>query len=284
MKKIIYILLFCLVVVIGLFVYIKLSAKKENIFQIIFFNVGQGDSALIKFADGQKMLVDCGQDKTVLSKLGGYLPFYDKTIDYLLVSHFDLDHYGGCVDVLRRYDVKNIITNGSEKEYDAYWQSWLEGALSERANLISVTRPFSYSIAGADLNFLNPDGDLNFVNEKEKINSNNLSIVFKLSYASTTVLFTGDMEMPLEDALLAKYCSSTSPICATLTASILKIGHHGSDSSSGEKFLSAVNPEKAIVSVGKNSFGHPSFRVLRKLERVKAKISRTDTIGDIILR
>src|SRR3989339_1296284 len=122
MRKIIWLLLFCLIVVLGLLAYVKLFDKKLYSFQIIFFNIGQGDSALIKFADGEKMLVDCGPDKTVLSKLGKFLSFYDRTIDYLVVSHFDLDHYGGCVDVLHRYDVKNIITNGDEKEYDSYWR------------------------------------------------------------------------------------------------------------------------------------------------------------------
>jgi competence protein ComEC len=283
MKKIIYILLFCLIAVIGLFVYIKLSARKENAFQIIFFNIGQGDSALIKFDDGEKMLVDCGPDKTVLSKLGKFLSFYDRTIDYLVISHFDLDHYGGCLDVLRRYDVKNIITNGSEKEYDSYWQAWDEASKAEQANVFSFISPRTQVIAGATLDFLNPDAELVFANAKDKIDSNNQSIVFKLSYSSTTVLFAGDMEMPLENALLAKFCSSTPLNCPALRADILKVGHHGSDSSSDEKFLSAVSPKKAVVSVGKNSFGHPSLRVLRKLERINADILRTDVVGDITM-
>ncbi len=264
-----------------LVIYIHL--QKGNQWQTIFFDVGQGDSALIKFANGEKMLIDCGPDKTVLAKLGKYLPFYDREIDYLLVSHFDLDHYGGCVDVLRRYQVKNIITNGAGKDYDKYWLTWKEASEAELADTWQITGSRLWSIAGVDLYFLNPDASLIFASTKDKMESNNQSIVFKLSYASTTILFTGDMETPLENALLTKYCSSTPVKCPALTATVLKIGHHGSDSSSGVKFLSAVSPSKAIISVGKNKFGHPSLRVLRKLERIKADILRTDLVGDVIL-
>ena len=276
-------MIFCLIVIVGLFVYVKLSDKKISSFKIIFFNIGQGDSALIKFDDGEKMLIDCGSDKKILSKLGLYLPFYDRTIDYLLISHFDLDHYGGCVDVLKRYDVKNIITNGDEKGYDSYWLAWDEVSRAENADIIPITTSRSWVIASSTLDFFNPDANLVFANANDKTDSNNQSIVLKLSHASTTVLFAGDMETPLENALLLQFCSSTPVDCPALKVNVLKIGHHGSDSSSGEKFLSAVNPNKAVVSVGKNSFGHPSLRVLRKLERIGADILRTDETGDVIL-
>jgi len=95
----------------------------------------------------------------------------------------------------------------------------------------------------------------------------------------------GDAEAPLENAMLDKYCVSTSTpmICPKLRADVLKVGHHGSDSSSGELFLSAVSPRKAVISVGKNRFGHPSFRVLKKLQRSGAEVWRTDEAGNINL-
>ncbi|MCX6780029.1 MAG: MBL fold metallo-hydrolase, partial [Candidatus Magasanikbacteria bacterium] len=97
-------------------------------------------------------------------------------------------------------------------------------------------------------------------------------------------LFTGDMEMPLEDAILEKYCSDNIFPCPSLAADYLKVGHHGSESSSGVKFLKAVSARYSIVSVGaKNRYGHPSMRVLKKLERAKMEIWRTDLKGDIIL-
>src|SRR3989344_9396567 len=98
--------------------------KQQSHFYVVFLNIGQGDAALINFGNGQKMLVDCGPNRSILSALGRHLPFYDRTIDYLLVTHPDLDHYGGCVDVLKRFDVKNIIINGATKAYDPYWVIW----------------------------------------------------------------------------------------------------------------------------------------------------------------
>ena len=254
---------------------------REPVFQIIFFNVGQGDSALIRFADGEKMLVDCGPDKTAVGKLGEYLPFYDRTIDYLLITHPDLDHYGGCMDVLKRYRVKNIITNGDTKPDDSYYQIWDKYNRAENANEIIINNPITTVIAGASLKYLSPDADFNLGTAS---GGNNNSIVFLFKYNTTTILFTGDMETILEKEMINKNCSSSSLTCEQLDADYLKVGHHGSDSSSDEKFLDFVSPKYAIISVGKNSFGHPSLRTIRKLERVGAIIWRTDEKNDIIIR
>ncbi|MFH1291738.1 MAG: MBL fold metallo-hydrolase [bacterium] len=254
---------------------------REQQFQVVFFNVGQGDSALIKFENGQKMLVDCGPDKKVLAKLGENLPFYDRAIDFLLITHFDLDHYGGCIDVLKRYKVENIITNGGNKPADKYWQAWDMSRKNEQSNEIIISQISTWEIADSKLEFLWPDLDDESNTPSLKKDSNNQSIVFRLVHSSTTILFTGDMEEKVEKILVESYCSST---CPALESKILKAGHHGSGSSSSEGFLRSVSPQKAIISTGKNSFGHPSLRVLRKLERQSIEILRTDELGDIIIR
>ena len=97
-------------------------------------------------------------------------------------------------------------------------------------------------------------------------------------------MFTGDAERPLENALRQKYCLKAVNFCPQLQADVLKVGHHGSDSSSSEEFLAGVNPKEAVVSVGPNKFGHPSFRVLKKLERQGAQILRTDEEGDVMVK
>src|SRR3989339_155923 len=122
-RRMLVILVVVLLVIFGLLIYLQYFVSNIRSSRVVFFNVGQGDAALVDFGNGQKMLIDCGPDRKILSKLGQYLPFYDRTIDYLLISHPDLDHYGGCVDVLRRYDVKNIIENGATKS-DPYFQVW----------------------------------------------------------------------------------------------------------------------------------------------------------------
>ena len=286
MKRISLFLSICFFLALGLLVYVQY--KNFNYFaQVIFFDIGQGDAALIKFADGEKMLVDCGADKKILAKLGTYLSFYDQEIDYLLITHFDLDHYGGCIDVLKRYQVKNIITNGQKKETDRYWQEWDKVRRSEQAKEYIISQPQVWQIAKAKLEFLNPDPSFKSSAISSKFDSNNESIVFRLAFASSTVLFTGDMGEPIEKALLGKYCSLTLNIfkqCPKLAANILKIGHHGSDSSSNQNFIAAVQPLRAIISVGKNKYGHPSWRVLKKLERAKAIILRTDEEGDVDIK
>jgi len=280
LKKIILTFVLLDVVVIILVFYFHYTAVENKQFKMIFFNIGQGDSALIRFSDGEKMLVDCGPDRKVLSKLGKYLPFFDRKIDYLVVSHPDNDHYAGCVDVLKNYEVKNVFINGITKEQDGYWRTWDSVLHSEGAIIKVVTDPFQLDIAGTKLNFLTPDQSFPLAS----MSDNDHSIIFKLINDKTSALFTGDMEQPLENDLLAKYCSSTPLDCPAISADILKVGHHGSDSSSGKDFLAAVDPKIAVVSVGKNTFGHPSFRVLKKLERIGAEIWRTDEKDDIIIK
>lgn len=260
---------------VGLFLYIRFSAEVK--FNVIFFDIGQGDAALITFDNGTKMLVDCGPDRTILNKLGKYLPFYDRTIDYLLITHPDNDHYGGCVDVLRRYQVKNIFTNGEQKINDEYWRVWRSYEAEEKAKMLTIKRPIILTVDDIKLEFISPDPSL--ILEQTADSANNKSLVFRLRESGIDIMFTGDMETIVEDALVKKYCSS--PDCPDLKADILKVGHHGSDTSSGEDFLDAVAPKAAIISAGHNSFGHPSLRVLRKLERVGALIWRTDEKGDV---
>ncbi|OGH87569.1 MAG: hypothetical protein A3J93_03530 [Candidatus Magasanikbacteria bacterium RIFOXYC2_FULL_42_28] len=269
------ILIILAIIVATFFIYDDWQKYHDKNFQVIFLNIGQGDSALIKFRNGEKMLVDCGPNNTVLARLSTYLSFFDRTIDYLVVTHPDLDHYGGCVDVLRRYKVKNIIENGDTKN-DSYFREWQNLADVEGAKRFIQTERHATEIGGTKIDWLAPDQGVIVDNP----DSNNRSIVFKLTDDKKSFLLTGDAEMPLENALLKKYCATLSA-CPALQSEYLKVGHHGSDSSSGAEWLSTIAPKVGIVSVGKNKFGHPSLRVMRNLQRVGAGILRTDEIGDI---
>lgn len=269
-----------ILILIGLFYFQNLTSHHYN--SVTFFDVGQGDSALIKFDNGQKMLVDCGINRKILSKLGSALPFFDRTIDYLLVTHPDGDHYGGCPAVLQRYQVKNIITNGARKSSnDPYWLAWEKYQQLERANNKIISGKETVIIGNNSLEFLAPDESLGI--DIEKFGVNNHSIVFLLKNNLGKFLFMGDTEAPLEDALLNKYCLNSSH-CNTLKADYLKVGHHGSDTSSGVDFLRLVEPKYAIISVGQNKYGHPSLRILRRLDRVGSTIWRTDQKNDIIVK
>lgn len=292
-RRAVFIITIFIVIIAGVFLYIKYDQSNQH-FSVTFLNVGQGDSALIKFGNGEKMLVDCGIDQKVLQGLGRNLSFYDRTIDYLLVTHPDSDHYGGCASVLKRYKIKEIITNGETKPNDPYWADWEKYRDAEKAQLETISQTHEITIGTNKINFLSPDQSLNLDGKPAK--DNNKSIVFTLSaqggsgrmtgqHSQEKFLFMADAETPLEDGLMNKYCESTSTpfICPILKSDYIKIGHHGSDSSSGELFLDIVGAKKAIVSVGKNTFGHPSLRVLKKLQRVDAEVLRTDRLGDITL-
>lgn len=265
-----------------LFLLFLISKTDQPIFSVTFLNAGQGDAALIKFRDGQTMLVDCGPNKDILWRLGANLPFFRRTLDYLVITHPDLDHYGGCSEVLDRYKVKNIITNGEVKQ-DKYFAIWQQAREAEGAQEKIISASEEKNIAGTKLIFLFASASSSW--DYNKSEGNNKSLVFKLidEQSKISILFTGDMETPLENALLKTYCVGSSVPCNYLQSDILKVGHHGSDSSSSEEFLGAVAPARAIISVGPNSFGHPSLRTMRKLERAGAEILRTDQIGDIII-
>lgn len=281
-RRVVYIFIVFLILLAGIFLYIKCDQSNQH-FSVTFLNVGQGDSALIKFGNGEKMLVDCGIDQKVLQSLGRNLPFYDRTIDYLLVTHPDSDHYGGCAGVLKRYKIKEIITNGVVKPNDPYWADWEKYRDAEKARLEIIEQTHEITIGNNKIKFLSPDPNLDL--DGKPATDNNKSIVFTLQNANSKFIFMADAEAPLENGLMNKYCESTSTpfVCPILKSDCIKIGHHGSDSSSGELFLDIVGAQKAIISVGKNTFGHPSLRVLKKLQRVGAEVLRTDRLGDITL-
>lgn len=287
-------LFIALLVVVATSGYAWWQGQKPATFQVITLDIGQGDATLIKFRNGEKMLVDCGPNKKILERLGVNLSFYDRTIDYLLLSHPDLDHYGGCIEVLKRYTVKHILTNGHTKP-DDIWHTFERNRDAEGARIRVIDRPEVITIASTTFEILSPDPELNLKTKSAK-DSNNYSIVFRLidQPSGQTMLFTADTEEPLEKALLAKYCSSTSATapsqkkenssCPTLSAQVLKVGHHGSDTSTTDEFLEAVDPDIAVISSGKNNrYGHPTKRVLNRLEKNGIEVLRTDQKGDILM-
>lgn len=257
--------------------------KIDSNLKIAFMDIGQGDATLIRFPNGEKMLVDCGQDATILAALGRNLRWNDRVIDYLVASHPDADHYGGCVDVLTRYQVRHIYFNGFEKESSQLLQQFHATVAAEiqtdGADFTLVSTTQKLVIASTTVQFLYPDHDITrdpHVPGVKKIDSNNTSIVLKISYGDSDVLVTGDMEIPLENYLV-------NTRAALLASEILKVGHHGSRSSSGETFLEAVAPQHAVISSGKNNrYGHPHRNVLYRMQRLGVKIWRTDEKSDIL--
>ncbi|OGH87225.1 MAG: hypothetical protein A2206_01150 [Candidatus Magasanikbacteria bacterium RIFOXYA1_FULL_40_8] len=245
--------------------------KPENYLQITFLDVGQGDAGFIEWPNGEQMLVDCGKDSKVLSGLGSVMSFYDKHIDYLLVTHPDMDHYGGCIDVLKRFEVGQIIYNGVQGDSEA-WKYFWDLVLENNIENKKISAFDVWEIDGSQIKFLYPDKEVFGKNDNDK------SIVFVLSYGESDILFTGDAEEELEKYLLENYEEY-------LDVEILKVAHHGSNGSSSEDFLNKVSPEYSVISVGKdNYYRHPSLRAVKRIERIGSGVFRTDMEGDIAFK
>ncbi len=251
----------------------SIASQKDGLLKIYFLDVGQGDSELIETPSGQQILIDGGPDGKVLQQLGKIMPFYDHGIDMVIASHPHSDHIAGLIDVLGRYDVKNIIE--AKETYnspeDRAWEDAIakEGAQNEEAIdgkeidfgdgvRLMILYPFA-SVVGTTTD--KPHDDM---------------VVAMLQYGSLKILFTGDMEAKVERQLILNGDD--------LKADVLKVGHHGSNTSTTEELLAEVQPKVAFIEVGaKNRYGHPSPDVLSRLENFGIKYYRTDINGDIKL-
>jgi len=251
------------------FVLFEGNVSQGNL-RVVFLNIGQGDAALIQTSK-QNILVDGGPDKNIIYKLDQYIPFYDREIDLMILTHLDADHLTGLVETLKRYSVEKIISNGL-KNYDSIALEW--NRLIQEKNIPQqiVDIPLSIELDNQILmEFLWPSQDLI---KESKSDDNFTSLVFKLIHGNNNFLFTGDVPKEAEEILVATK--------EDLRADVLKAGHHGSKYSSTMEFLNEVEPKYGVISSGENSFGHPSLRVLKNLENVGAGILRTDQLGDII--
>ncbi|MBU0619604.1 MBL fold metallo-hydrolase [Patescibacteria group bacterium] len=258
-------------VVIAIPTFWLLYHPTNNKLEVTFLDVNQGDAILIKTPFGQNILIDGGPDNIVLRKLKNSLPWWDKKIDLMILTHPHDDHVTGLIDVIKHYKVKRIAYTGAIHTAPNYLR-WLELVKNKNIALIIIDRPQKIEFSNdCWLDVLYPTK--NFLKKHvEKLN--NTSIVAMLNYNQTRFLFMGDAEIEVETELLNNNID--------LSANVLKIGHHGSNNSNSADFLRAVQPEIAVIQVGKNNtFGHPNRRVLKKLERLGTKIFRTDLNGTV---
>ncbi|MCK9578914.1 MAG: MBL fold metallo-hydrolase [Methanoregula sp.] len=276
-KVVIIFLIIAVVVSLGLTVFLYYFNSQKQL-ELNFLDVGQGDAILIKTPYGQNILIDGGDGKKILPELSRVLPFYDRTLDLMILTHPHDDHAGGLVKVLKRYRTQKILYTGVVHTSPVYLE-WLNIIKRKNIPLTIIDRPQTITL-GADLRLqiLYPVESL--LNQ-EMENLNNSSIIIKLIYQNEKFLLVGDAETEVENDLApdpSPYKGEGSYF--NLQSNVLKIGHHGSDTSSSENFLAAVKPKIAIIQVGKdNDFGHPSLRVINRLERLGAKIYRTDLNG-----
>lgn len=246
-------------------------SNESKVLEVDFFDVGQGDAILIKTPEHQRILIDGGPTNAVVEKLGENMPFYDREIDLMILTHPHADHLVGLIEVLKRYEVKKILTTGAINSTPDYL-AWLEEIKNQNI-------PMEIVSAGQILDFgENLKMEIfypveNFVG-KQPDDLNSTSIVAKLIFGDTSFLFTGDAEEEAEEKMIARGVD--------LKADVLKVGHHGSRNATSQNFLEKVQPKFAVISVGaKNTFGHPNKTILNRLKKNGVEIFRTDQDGDI---
>lgn len=231
-----------------------------------FFDVGQGDAALI-LCSGKSMLIDGGEPSasstvyTYLKKAGV------SRLDYLVCTHADEDHVGGLSGALTAVPVGAVLAPETGADTRAY-QSFKQKAYDQGLEITHPKPGTSFDLGGSTVQVLGPISE-------DTSERNNTSLVLKISFGQTSFLFTGDAEFDEEHDILEQGYD--------LSASLLKVGHHGSASSTSYRFLREVMPEYAVISVGKNNtYGHPTDEVLSRLSDAGVKVYRTDLQGDII--
>lgn len=247
------------------------SKYEENYFEVDFLDVGQGDSILIKTEAGQNILIDGGPDATVVKRLGENLPWWDRTIDLMILTHPHSDHVGGLIHVLNRYKVERVLYTGVTHTIPEYLE-WLQIIKDKDISLKIIDHP--QRINFGEKSYLEIIYPFESLAGEIPENLNNSSIVVMLNYEDNKILLAGDIEEKIEEELLE--------VNVDLEANIFKANHHGSDGSNTEEFLNAVNPEIVVIPVGAdNSFGHPNGRILKRFESLGAEIYRTDIDGTV---
>ena len=269
-RKVVYfIICFLAITAILIWLAVFIEAKSDHL-EINFYNIGQGDAVLIEAPSNNQILIDGGPDFSILEKLGRDLPFYDRKIELVILTHPDKDHLFGLVEVLRRYKVEKILTTGILcstavcKEWNnLISQKDIPVKIARAGQIIKIDQGFNLAVLYP---FENLKG-------KEVKNDNNTSIVNRLVYGKNSFLFTGDAEIKVEKELLASNIN--------LDSDILKLSHHGSKGATSVEFLKEVSPKAAVISVGENRWGMPHGELLERLDENRIRVYRTDIDGDI---
>lgn len=265
-----YLIITIAILIFGLFggwIYFKMTWPTSV--EVTIFDVGQGDAIGIRTPSGQNVIIDGGPNNKLVQKVGTWLPLYDRQIDAILITHPHDDHLVGFVELLKRYEVKMILSSLTDADNVNFKELRKIAAeknipwyLVKLGNKLDLGDGVVWEVAGP-------------ITAEFDEAPNNESVVSVIRYGNECIVFSGDAEEKEEKEILDKKISN-------LDCDVLKAGHHGSNTSSSDDWLSAVTPKYALISVGVNNvYKHPSLRTVTRLERVGAKVMRTDEMGDI---
>lgn len=238
--------------------------------RVTFLDIGQGDAVFIEAPNGVQLLYDAGPPSgAVLRELARVMSPFDRTIDVAVFSHPDMDHIGGFPEVFKRYEIDAAVESGAHSDNGVYDATEVAIKDEHSGHIIAKEGMRIDLGAGVYADILYPDHDTS------TMETNSASIVMNLHYGSTSFLFSGDLPEQIEDYLVGTEA-------AYLSANVLKLGHHGSRTSSGVAWLTAVHPDIAVISCGKNNrYGHPHQETLARLKELGIPFLRTDEVGAI---
>lgn len=273
---------FTLLVLILAVIVLAITQIPDKYLHIIACDVGQGDAILITFGSSQ-ILTDGGPSSEVLDCLGKYMPFWDRTIELVVLTHSDADHSTGVVSVLQNYKVDKILINPIDSGTQVY-QALKKEVGGRGIMVINPVEGMQLRLGLIYLDILSPTDELinrlTVKTEGDKLSqysvsedTNLYSIVYLLSFKEFSGLFTGDIPPEISSGLAAEHLVSR--------VNYIKIPHHGSVNGLTEDLLKASEPKVAVISVGKNQWGHPRTEILELLAKYGVKTFRTDEVGDI---
>ena len=277
MKKYIAIAFVSVILLFGIFIFQNLKFN-DNRLHIIFCDVGQGDAILIRTPSNQDVLVDSGPNNLVVDCLSKHLPFWDKTIELAILTHPHADHMNGFLDVLKNYKVLSFATENL-KNNSLGFKVLMESLKAQNIKIryVYLGDRFRFSdgvtinIVGPSKEFLantSPDGVIGERNEFANVES-------LIKYGKFSVLLTGDSQSSELDEILKQVQNDKQ-------VSVLQVPHHGSKTGLTDQILNVLNPNLAVISVGKNNkYGHPNPFTLDLLKNKNIKTLRTDENGDI---
>ncbi len=248
------------------------ASAREPLLTVAFLDIGQGDAIYIETFDGVQLLIDGGPNASILRELATVMPWLDRSLDVVLATHYDLDHIGGLVDVLSRYDVGMVVKTTNNHDTTA--------SRAFRAAVADSGAPVHYALAG-DVLALGASTTFRIISpasDPTNWESNNASIVGVLTFGAFDVMLTGDAGVTIEDYLVRTHGTA-------LQSEVLKFGHHGSRTSSSELFVTTVAPQVAVVSAGRNNrYGHPHAEVVARAKAIDAQVLSTAEQGTLIFR